>query len=504
MSDKYDHIRNEITSSNRHPKILKNDIRRFIPGMFVNSINSGDFRHVQNFLFSFLVQQCAFNAEVTFPPLFHTPSKVNISGVQLFSHYLLGWHVMFPDTIFILKDSRIVTASQFSGSRIEMDIEFQLTKVSHIPMELWIPQIDRLILLYQTRNLQDMLYAVHCPIISRSTGVYTGYYNYYQAPQHMFSSNSLDSYITTSDMSNNHMHQRATKRVYNSYNEAYCTTTGTELQESEENVGYKDRVCQRSTTVASSAADKDTVIGSDRLISLSNLPPPITTIPATTTTSTVTTPTITPSATAGFINSTTAVITSSNTSTATSTSRGVSYGDSTISVLSTTSTGNSSGSVSQFYAPPAGTTTAAQAATNNSSTSAPYQLSQALAPAYFQYSGGGTSSAPDKARSTASYTALHSHLPAAEAQDLATATTACSTSAPVNPVGMGMHYPSPVLPTQARIPDRFVDDLHAAAVLLHSPLPLRLVGQYVLYLDESNHIVHITLSAAPVQPSPTT
>ena len=164
MSDKSGHRKNQVISSNRFPKILKNDIRRFLPRMFVNSINSDDFRHVQNFLFSFLVQQCAFNAEVTFPPLFHTPSKVNIRGVQLFSHYLLGWHVMFPDTIFTLKDSRIVTASQFSGSRIEMDIEFQLTKVSHIPIELWIPPIDRMILLYQAKTLQDMLYAVHCPI----------------------------------------------------------------------------------------------------------------------------------------------------------------------------------------------------------------------------------------------------------------------------------------------------------------------------------------------------
>ena len=459
--------------------------------MFVNSINSDDFRHVQNFLFSFLVQQCAFNAEVTFPPLFHTPSKVNIRGVQLFSHYLLGWHVMFPDTIFTLKDSRIVTASQFSGSRIEMDIEFQLTKVSHIPIELWIPPIDRMILLYQAKTLQDMLYAVHCPIITPSTEAYTGYSNYYQAPQHMFSSNSLDSYITTSDMIYNQIQQRATKKVSNSNDGVNSTTTnttatGTELQESE-NVGESDRVSQRSKTAVSST-DRDLVMGSDRLIALS---PPTTTATTTPTTTTTTT---------------TADITSSNTSTATSTSRAVFYGDSTISVLSTTSTGNSTGSLSQLYAPPAGTNTAAQAAISNPFTAAQYipsQLSHALSPAYFQYSGGGTSSAPDKAESTASYTALHSHLPAAEAQDFAAA-TACSTSATDDPVGMGLHNLSPVLPAQARIPDRFVNDLHAAAVLLHSPLPLRLVGQYVLYLDESNHIVHITLSAAPVQPSPTT
>ena len=404
-------LKHDQDSCIRPSKIPKNDIKRFLPGMFVNAINSGDFQHIQNVLFSFLSNQCTFKSDICFPPRFHAPSTMNSTSAQLFIHYLLGWHVMFPDTILTLKESKLVSHSYFRGTIVEMDIEYNLTKAAHIPNELWIPPLLSTVDLYKTHTLQDMLYTVH---------------------------------LHTAQLNNND--KSTTESRLNSLQYANVSShpsfQGTDK-------GVTDSSGQSTLTMSAIQVNEQTTYSSHRNNS------------------------------------------SSRDGSATSTQRSSTVHTASAVRGSSTALSKSNESVALLLE--------AHATISNEYIAT--REAQALVSLQWP-----------SAQNTTTSLAVVDRIPTIKSAESAPVTVADL----LKPIGPLVVPPVPAdlppvcsnpllpplplaqLPTQARIPDRFVDDLHAAAVLLHSPLPLRLVGQYVLYLDESNHIVHITLSAAPV------
>ena len=142
-------------------KIRKNDIRRYIPGMLVNAINSGDFNLIQSFLFEYFPITGIFIAQSDLTSKFQIPPIITLVGPQLLTHYFLGLHIMFPDIVMHLHNSRIITYTSVEGSQIVMGVEFVMTKMAHLPIEVWIPPLEHTPQLYEARSMTSMLAAVH-------------------------------------------------------------------------------------------------------------------------------------------------------------------------------------------------------------------------------------------------------------------------------------------------------------------------------------------------------
>lgn len=138
------------------PKIPKNDIRRYFPSMFMNTCNSGDFHHIQSFLQTFMTNNCNCISTQKLPLTLKIPDLVVAEGPVLFAHYLLGLQMMCPDVTMRLKNSKVVTFSNSSVTKIIMDVECSLTKIAHIPYELWIPSPDMLSRLYTCSSLKNL------------------------------------------------------------------------------------------------------------------------------------------------------------------------------------------------------------------------------------------------------------------------------------------------------------------------------------------------------------
>lgn len=136
--------RQKIQLTNTLPKVMKHDIRRYFARMFMNTVNSADFVRTQNFFSTFMTGPCRFVSEHEVRPEFAIPSLMVAIGPRIMSHYLLGCFVMYPDMVMSMIDSRIVTSSSWSGTKIVMHMKVQATKMYDIELADWIPQLATL------------------------------------------------------------------------------------------------------------------------------------------------------------------------------------------------------------------------------------------------------------------------------------------------------------------------------------------------------------------------
>lgn len=147
-------------------RVPKNDIRRFIPKMFCNVINSGRFRQTQIFMESFVAPNCQLVAFYDVPTYFHFPAQVNAHGQIQIGHYMLGNQLMFPDLVVNMSDTNIMLLPD--GSKISMEVEFHLTKTAHIPLELWVPSLDLIESLYKVEAGWQLTYILRHQHLYRS------------------------------------------------------------------------------------------------------------------------------------------------------------------------------------------------------------------------------------------------------------------------------------------------------------------------------------------------
>ena len=134
-------------------RIFSNDIRHNFARMFMNSLNTGDFMHVQNFLKSYMTQSCKMVAHhyvrdrsLKFPPLVVT------YGARHFSHHLMGYHIQYPDLIMTMTDCRVITHPNWLGTKVEMDITTSSTKMCSLDVEYWVPPLDKITRKYEEAN----------------------------------------------------------------------------------------------------------------------------------------------------------------------------------------------------------------------------------------------------------------------------------------------------------------------------------------------------------------
>ena len=136
-------------------KMSKNDIRKFLPGMLINTINCGDFVQIKNFLLTFMSRHCSCRFSLEAASEFKLPEE-SIAKGPLFLHYVLGLHTMYPDMTGILTDFQIVTTSLSSETVINMNVEYNMTKTCHISEELWLPPEELLLELYSAKSSEDV------------------------------------------------------------------------------------------------------------------------------------------------------------------------------------------------------------------------------------------------------------------------------------------------------------------------------------------------------------
>ena len=78
---------------------------------------------------------------------------------------------MFPDLIIKLLHTQIVTSTLMTETKITMEVEICMTKMAHVPMEVWVPPLDRTPQLYQAQDLLSMMSAVQSIKPEQSTSV---------------------------------------------------------------------------------------------------------------------------------------------------------------------------------------------------------------------------------------------------------------------------------------------------------------------------------------------
>lgn len=141
------------TEPSNKRKVPKNDIRRFIPKMFCNVINAGRYNATQIFMDSFVAPDCQLAVFYDVPTYFHFPPQVNATGPLQIGHFMLGNQMMFPDMVVSLAETNITLSPDgVPGSKIYMEVEYNLTKTSHIPIELWVPSYDLIESLYKAQT----------------------------------------------------------------------------------------------------------------------------------------------------------------------------------------------------------------------------------------------------------------------------------------------------------------------------------------------------------------
>jgi hypothetical protein len=128
-------------------KIVKNDIRRHMATMFMNTINSADLSKIQSYFRTFVVGPCMFVAEHQAKPEMRLPDKLITAGPRLMSHYVLGCFVQYPDMVMSLRSSRIVSNPRCAGSKIIMEMDIRGTKLNDLEFSDWVPQatVERIV-----------------------------------------------------------------------------------------------------------------------------------------------------------------------------------------------------------------------------------------------------------------------------------------------------------------------------------------------------------------------
>jgi hypothetical protein len=124
------------------PHILKNDIRRYYSLMYMNTMNSADFTHIQNYLHTFMTGRCTFQVDYQSDYRLNMPPIVASASPRMFAHFLLGTGVMFPDMVTYFRSTKLITSPAWTGTKVVMEVETPGTKVCELPVSAWLPACE--------------------------------------------------------------------------------------------------------------------------------------------------------------------------------------------------------------------------------------------------------------------------------------------------------------------------------------------------------------------------
>jgi hypothetical protein len=107
--------------------------------MYMNTMNSANFAHIQSFLHTFMTGRCTFQIDYNSDGLLNLPPILAASSPRMFAYYLLGGHVMFPDNVVYYRNTKLITSEAWVGTKVVIDVEVHCTKVCELPTSAWIP-----------------------------------------------------------------------------------------------------------------------------------------------------------------------------------------------------------------------------------------------------------------------------------------------------------------------------------------------------------------------------
>lgn len=112
--------------------------------MYMNAMNSDDFPCIQRYLHTFMTGVCSFQVGYTSDPALNMPPALTFESPRMFAYFLLGGHVMFPDTVTYYHDVKLITSSKWPGTKVVLEVESHSTKICQLPVDAWVPSDEEL------------------------------------------------------------------------------------------------------------------------------------------------------------------------------------------------------------------------------------------------------------------------------------------------------------------------------------------------------------------------
>mmetsp|Transcript_18520 Transcript_18520/g.37280 ORF Transcript_18520/g.37280 Transcript_18520/m.37280 type:complete len:236 (+) Transcript_18520:220-927(+) len=109
--------------------------------MFQDALNSAELAQIQNFLDAFMSPTSTFKTNYIGNKDMNSHITVGGSNPNEFAHYLLGVLIMFPDLLFIMTESRVMSSPNDPAARVIMNIRCCGTKLYNLKLEDWMPHL---------------------------------------------------------------------------------------------------------------------------------------------------------------------------------------------------------------------------------------------------------------------------------------------------------------------------------------------------------------------------
>ena len=135
-------------------RVAKNDIRRHLPKMILNTLNCSDFMKILSNLNGLMRPDCKFRHEHHIKKSEKNKLRqMSAEGPLIAAFYITAMGVMYPDMTHTFTSSKLITSTKQSGSQLIVEGEFECTQIYDIsvrragmkinelfhqkPMQLW-------------------------------------------------------------------------------------------------------------------------------------------------------------------------------------------------------------------------------------------------------------------------------------------------------------------------------------------------------------------------------
>ena len=124
------------------PRVLGSDIRRHYPHMLINILNANNIDTMYGFFNTFMRKDSLFTIDQRIYANLGVPSRMQFQGPIQVAHYLLGLIVMIPDIVVHMHSHKIITSTEWKGTKVILQLEYEGTKLSDLDMVDWVPPLD--------------------------------------------------------------------------------------------------------------------------------------------------------------------------------------------------------------------------------------------------------------------------------------------------------------------------------------------------------------------------
>lgn len=140
---------------------MKRDIRRYLPQMLVNVINTTDFSKLLTFFDTFMAKDAQYTLEYLVPSRVINKKISNFcesQGPELTAFMFMGYGAMFPDMVLTANETTICTNNFNSITKITMDCSHNFTRIYDVSLDWTLAQLQGLFRASQPNPHKDLLF----------------------------------------------------------------------------------------------------------------------------------------------------------------------------------------------------------------------------------------------------------------------------------------------------------------------------------------------------------